>query len=108
MRGRALAVGQKTLKGKVATAAEIVSRHFEEEPDRPLMLKDLREELGMDLSNFRKAIRKHRDFVEALEELGVEEVIIGSSRHVNAMSRLSSAFSPLDEGEVWDVQGAKT
>lgn len=89
--------------GKVAEAIGIVERHLEAHPGEPLMLKDLREQLGIgDRSNFRRAVRQHPDFIAALEEHGLEETAVGCSRHANAIYSRSSLFPPHDvEDEVW-------
>ncbi|MFV0475929.1 MAG: hypothetical protein ACK5MQ_17255 [Pikeienuella sp.] len=96
---------RKAPTGRVAEAIEVLERHLAASPDAPLMLADLRKRLGIDSpSNFRRAIRRHPDFIEALDELGLEEAAIDGARHANAIARVSALFPPVDDDDrdgVW-------
>lgn len=64
----------KALTGKVKQAVEYIRRWFCDNPSAVLPFREVMREIGMsDTSNFRKHVRLHPDFVEALGELGVIE-----------------------------------
>jgi hypothetical protein len=93
------------LKGNVGKAVAHVEGFFEETTDGELLLKDLQKTLGIsDKANFNRTIRKHPEFIAALEDLGVEEVATGSSRHCNALYRQQSSF-PSEDDQDEEVNG---
>jgi hypothetical protein len=64
----------REVRGQVADAIEFVRCWFRDNPDGVLPLKDLKTAVGVkDASNFRNTIRQHKDFLAALEEMGLEE-----------------------------------
>jgi hypothetical protein len=64
---------QKALKGKVKEAAEFVLNWFEKSPDDLLRFSVVQKAIGMDSPNFRKNVRRHRDFREALANCDIAE-----------------------------------
>ena len=80
----------------MADAVAYVVSLFDENLDGVLPLLDLRKALAMsDVSNFNKTIRKHSDFMTALEEMLVEEVVTEKSRYPNALTKKKSMFGPV-------------
>ncbi|AKO95243.1 hypothetical protein MALG_00024 [Marinovum algicola DG 898] len=81
-------VKEKAPTGQVAKAIEIVQAHFSENPDSPLMLRALRDALGItDISNFKRRIREHEAFKGALQKMGVEEVATSKGANKNALGK---------------------
>ncbi|MBN8185066.1 hypothetical protein, partial [Roseibium aggregatum] len=76
-----------------------------EDPNTVILFKEVQAAVSIpDKSNF-KSMRKHPDFRAALEELGLQEVMIGDGRGANAFVRF---FHPLLFGDApGNVQGSK-
>ncbi len=75
----------KSLQGKVKDAVEYLKRCLVADPTIAITFSKLMAVLRIsNKSNFNKMIRKHEDFKEAIEALGLEEVPIGTSRYLNA------------------------
>jgi hypothetical protein len=93
------------LTGKVADAVAYVERFFDNKPCGTLDFTTLRRHLQIkNISNFKKAIRKHPAFKAALEDLGVEEVVHGSGRYYNALCLKETNANPFaeDDEDDWD------
>jgi hypothetical protein len=62
---------QKALSGKVKEATEFVIDWFEKNPEGLLSFNIVHKAIGMDIQNFRKNVRRHPDFKEALANHGI-------------------------------------
>lgn len=79
--------------GKVAHAVGFVERCRREAPDKPVLFDALMTHLGIvDRSNFRRTIREHDSFRDAMDGLGLHEVTVGEGRYRNALGRI---FDPV-------------
>jgi hypothetical protein len=65
---------QKALSGKVKEAAEFVIDWFKKNPEGLLSFNIGRKAIGMDTQNFRKNVRRHPDFKEAVATHDIAEV----------------------------------
>lgn len=65
---------KKALRGKVAEAFEYVRTRIEQAPDAKVPYKEAMAAIGWsDAKNFKRRIREHEDFIEALEAEGIED-----------------------------------
>jgi hypothetical protein len=65
---------QKALRGKIKEAVEFVVAWFERNPEQLLRLKIVQRAIGMeDARNFRRNVRRHSDFMEAIASHGIVE-----------------------------------
>ena len=73
---------QKALKGKVKEAAEFVIDWFKKNPNGLLRFSVVQRAIGMDnAGNFRRDIRRHSDFKEALATHDIAEAqVLGDNR----------------------------
>lgn len=78
-----------------------MKRYFVSNPEGCLTFKELQRAIGiLDKANFRRTVREHDAFLEAIQELSLEETMVGRSK---ALRRIVSAF-PVEEGP-WDDEG---
>lgn len=93
----------KRLRGKVLKAVAYLERAHRDHRSKVILFSDLMEYLAIpNKSNFNKTIRKHPDFKDALDRLGMQEVSTDGSCHLNAIASASS-FGPLP-GASYSVQ----
>jgi len=68
----------KALKGKVRYAVDYLAKRLRDDPEAFVRFKEVRDAIGIaSNSNFRKNIRRHSDFQEAISNLGVMEDLYG-------------------------------
>lgn len=83
----------KPLKGRVADAVAFMTARLKKDPDAPIPFSDIMECIEEpNRSNFNRTIRKHPQFLTALEDLGIEEVRVHGSRHFDAFQRAVPLF----------------
>lgn len=63
----------RAVGGKVAEALRFITEQLASDPGRLLRFVDVAKAIGMDRSNFRRSVRQHSDFIEALAAEGVVE-----------------------------------
>lgn len=69
----------KALKGKVAEAVAFITAQLAANPSSHVTFREVMAHLGWkDTRDFKRRIRQHEDFVEALDEAGVEEWVKGT------------------------------
>jgi hypothetical protein len=69
-----VATGQEELSGKVKAAAEFVIDWFEKNPDGLLRFNVVQRAIRIaDAKNFKSDVRRHSDFIEALDNHGITE-----------------------------------
>lgn len=79
----------KSPRGKVADAIAYLTKRLSLDPLATITFAELMQTLGIaDKSNFNKTIRKHLDFQQALERLGLTEVEAEGAKIPNALQRL--------------------
>ena len=91
---------KKVLKGKIAEALKVIQDYFGSHPRELLPFRAVADAVQMtDLKNFRRSIRKHPDFVEALAEAGVME--FGPGRNPTGFRLAISVFGfdGVDDGD---------
>ena len=65
---------KKELRGKVKESAEFVVDWFEKNPDGLLRFNVVQRAIGIrDTKNFKSDVRRHSDFIEALDNHGITE-----------------------------------
>ena len=85
---------QKALSGKVKEAAEFVINWFEKNPEGLLSFNIVDKAIGMDTQNFRKNVRRHPGFKEALANHDIAEAQeLGDSRRGFLRPRFVEALS---------------
>jgi hypothetical protein len=86
---------QKALRGKVKEAAEFVIDWFKKNPAGLLPFKEAQRAIGMnDPKNFRRDIRQHADFKEALAAYDIAEAqVLGDDRRGFLKPRFVEALS---------------
>lgn len=71
---------KRALRGKVAEAVSFIEAALEASPSSLVSFGEVRAHLGWkDRKSFNRSIRRHDDFIAALDELGIEEW--GAGRH---------------------------
>jgi hypothetical protein len=85
---------KRSLKGKVAEAIEYIEQWIKENAGEVLRFHQVYKAIGMAKSNFRRSVRQHPDFQEALAERGIVEMDQG-------VIRFSDLF-PEDPPSPWD------
>lgn len=71
---------RRALKGKVRQAERYITGCFAANPDGVLAFATVAKAIGMDANNFRRSVRKHPDFIEALAEEDIVETTRGFVR----------------------------
>jgi hypothetical protein len=64
---------KRDLRGKVKEAADFVLDWFEKNPDSLLRFNVVQRAIGMTPQNFKSDVRRHPDFIEALDNHGITE-----------------------------------
>ncbi|RED45011.1 type III restriction/modification enzyme restriction subunit [Aestuariispira insulae] len=91
---------KKVLKGKIAEALKVIQDYFSSHPRELLPFREVADAVQMtDLKNFRRSIRKHPDFVEALAEAGVMEFGPGRNPTGFRMAVSVFGFDGIDDGD---------
>ncbi|WP_101069278.1 hypothetical protein [Roseovarius salinarum] len=96
---------RRELKGRVAEAVAHVDRVFRDDPEGVLLYSDLREALGLhDASNFRRTVRHAAAFQAALEDMGLEETLVGSGNGRAGIRKATSVFTSDDDDDEFDPE----
>ena len=65
---------KKALKGKVAEAVEFITTQLGSAPSSTVTFKQVMAHIGWtDRKEFKRRIRQHDDFIDALDDAGIEE-----------------------------------
>jgi hypothetical protein len=87
---------KRVLRGKVKDAVTNLTTCMEATPDRLVPFKEVMGVVGMtDMGNFRRSIRRHEDFIEAIAELGIVEH--GLRQRVTGFMNAAAFYGFLDE-----------
>jgi hypothetical protein len=89
----------KPMRGKVADAVAHAKGRLKSDPQAVITFVELMKVTGCsNKANFNRSIRRHTDFVTAMDHLGLVEVASNGSRHIDALQR---RFGP--DPEVTDI-----
>lgn len=84
----------KPLQGRVSKAVAYLEERYRKDAGTVVLFSEAMGRLGeTDKSKFNKTVRKHKDFRQALDRLGLVEVSVGTGRHLNALQR---SFGPVE------------
>lgn len=94
------------LSGHVEVAVAYLDDRFSCDPETVISFNEVMTHVGItDKSNFRKCLREHADFRQALSDRQIEEVKVGKGKGRNSFSMVKSDFSPIEqEAEVYEAK----
>ncbi|MGP6089488.1 hypothetical protein [Antarctobacter jejuensis] len=72
---------------------DLLKARLKEDPEAPILFSDIMANIGeSSRSNFNRIIRRHPQFLAALEDHCVEEVRVHNSRYFDAFQKVAAQF----------------